>query len=314
MTYARRADYRESLGAFTWELPEDLHSDVFVPAKPPARGSIATTGNEPFFLQIGIPGPHPPYDPTQRFLDKYEGREMPEAIRDYDLDSQPAPFRALRKNHLEDDHDAVVHLKDPTDEQLQRQRRHYYANVTMIDEQVGLIIEALERRGVLDNTILIFTSDHGDCLNDHGHSQKWNMYEQSVHVPAIVWGAGIPSGQRVSDLVALMDFGPTILEFCGVEPPEWMEAQSLRPYFGDTTPPRRDTVFAEHARDAILTETEFVSMVMVDNWKMVHFVDTDRRPAFRSLDRSGRAAKSLGRSGVCRHEDRADRQASRLAD
>jgi len=278
-TYRHREDYRDCLGAFTWELPEDLHPDVFVP-QTACMWLDRYSGKEPFFLQIGIPGPHPPYDPTQRFLDRYEGREMPAPIRDYDLDSQPTPFKELRRNHLEDDHDAVVHLKDPTDEQLQRQRQHYFANVTMIDEQVGLILEALERRGVLENTILIFTSDHGDCLNDHGHSQKWNMFEQSVHVPAITWGPGIPSGQRVSDLVSLIDFGPTILELCGVKPPEWMEAQSLCPYFGDTPPPRRDTVFAEHARDAILTETEFVSMVMVDNWKLVHFVDTDEGQLF----------------------------------
>lgn len=271
-TYKRRDDYHEQLGAFVWELPEDLHPDVFVP-QTACMWLDRYSGNEPFFLQIGIPGPHPPYDPTQRHLDRYEGRRMPEPIRDYDLDSQPEPFKALRRNHFEGNHDAVVHLKDPTEEQMQRQRRHYYANVSMIDEQVGLLIEALERRGVLDNTVIVFTSDHGDCLNDHGHSQKWNMYEQSVHVPAIFRGPNIPSGQRVTDLVSLMDLGPTILETCGVEPPEWMEAESLRPYFEDTTPPRRNCVFAEHARDAILTETEFVSMVLLDDWKLVHFVD-----------------------------------------
>lgn len=278
-TYKHRDDYADRLGSFAWELPEDLHPDVFVP-QTACMWLDRYSGNDPFFLQIGIPGPHPPYDPTQRFLDQYEGREFPAPIRDYDLDSQPKPFRELRRNHLEDDHDAVVHLKEPSDDQLQRQRQHYYANVTMIDEQVGLVIDALERRGVLDSTILIFTSDHGDCLNDHGHSQKWNMYEQSVHVPAIVWGKGIPAGERVTDLVSLMDFGPTILESCGVTPPEWMEAQSLHPYFGETPPPRRDTVFAEHARDAILTETEYVSMVMVETWKMVHFVDSDEGQLF----------------------------------
>ena len=59
-------------------------------------------------------------------------------------------------------------------------------------------MEALERRGVLDDTVIIFTSDHGDCLNDHGHSQKWSMYEQSVRVPAIVWStwAGAPQAAR----------------------------------------------------------------------------------------------------------------------
>jgi arylsulfatase A-like enzyme len=238
------------------------------------------SGAEPFFLQIGIPGPHPPYDPLQPYLDQYEGREFPAPIRDYDLDSQPKPLRDLRRNHLDNDHDAVVHLENPTDAQTQRQRAHYFANVTMIDEQVGLVIDALERRGVLDNTIIIFASDHGDCLNDHGHSQKWNMFEQSVHVPCIFWGKGIPAGQKVSDLVSLMDIGPTALEFAGVTPHDWMEAQSLTPYFGETAPPRRDCVFAEHARDAILTGTEFMTMVLCEDWKLVHFVDSDEGQLF----------------------------------
>lgn len=74
----------------------------------------------------------------------------------------------------------------------------------------------------------------GDCLGDHGHSQKWNMYQSTVHVPALVFGPGrIPQGRRVADNVALFDFAPTILEFAGIEVPPWMEATSLRPYFAD---------------------------------------------------------------------------------
>ena len=139
-------------------------------------------------------------------------------------------MQELRKFHLGEDADGVVHLANPTAEQSQRQRAHYYANVTMIDKQVGDLLDALEQRGVLDNTIIIFTSDHGDCLGDHGHSQKWNMYEATVRVPAIVsWPGHVPEGQRVNDLVALFDFGPTILEYAGIEPPEWMEATSLSP-------------------------------------------------------------------------------------
>ncbi|WP_202814430.1 sulfatase [Falsirhodobacter sp. alg1] len=273
VTHRRGAAYADSLGAFTWDLPEDLHSDVFVPQLA-CMWLDRYSGQEPFFLQIGIPGPHPPYDPTAEYLERYDDVAMPKAILDYDLDSQPAPLRALRQNHLENDHDAVVHLTDPTEAQLDRQRRHYFANVTMIDAQVGKIIDALARRGVLEDTIIVFTSDHGDSLNDHGHSQKWNMYEQSVHVPAVVWGAGIPGGRRIDDLVSLMDLGPTVLELAGVTPPGWMEAESLCPYFRDTAPPARDCVFAEHARDKILTETAFMTMVRSKEWKLVHFVDS----------------------------------------
>lgn len=280
VSYAKRPDYDTSLGAFVWEQAEDLHPDVFV-------GETACwwleryPGDEPFFLQVGLPGPHPPYDPTQTYLDPYLDRDLPEAILDYDLDSQPAPLRALRQNHLTEGHDAVVHLKDPSPEQLHRQRAHYYANVTMIDTQVGNIVKALEARGVLDNTVIIFTSDHGDCLNDHGHSQKWNMFEQSVHVPAVIcWPGQISPGQTIPDLVSLMDIGPTILQMAGAPVPEWMEARTLSDLLFDTETDPRDRVFAEHSDDAILTETRFMTMIREDRWKLVHFVDCEEGQLF----------------------------------
>lgn len=280
VSYAKRPDYDTSLGAFVWEQAEDLHPDVFV-------GETACwwleryPGDEPFFLQVGLPGPHPPYDPTQEYLDPYLYRDLPEAILDYDLDSQPAPLRALRQNHLTEGHDAVVHLKDPTPEQLHRQRAHYYANVTMIDTQVGNIIKALEARGVLDNTVIIFTSDHGDCLNDHGHSQKWNMFEQSVHVPAVIcWPGQISPGKTIPELVSLMDFGPTILQMAGAPVPDWMEARTLSDLLFETAAHPRDRVFAEHSDDAILTETRFMTMIREDRWKLVHFVDCEEGQLF----------------------------------
>jgi len=284
VTYRRREDYRDRLGAFVWDIPEDLHSDNFVPNL--ANHWIDTyRGDEPFFLEIGIPGPHPPYDPTQDAIDLYAGRDLPMPILDQaDIDSQPTPLKILRAQHLTHDHDAVVHLEHPTPEQLHRQRQHYFANVTMIDAQVGKLMEALDRRGVLDDTVIIFTSDHGDCLNDHGHSQKWTMYEQSVRVPAIVWGPGrVTAGRRVDDLVSLFDFGPTVLELAGIEAPRWMEARSLMPYLqGEDAKPRR-YVFAEHAGDRILHGTEFMTMIRDHHWKLVHFVDYEEGQLFDLL-------------------------------
>jgi arylsulfatase len=292
VTYAKRPDYSEKLGAFVWEQDEDLHPDVFV-------GETACwwleryPGTEPFFLQVGLPGPHPPYDPTQEYLDQYLGRDLPEPILDCDLSTQPAPLRALRQNHLTQGHDAVVHLEHPTREQLQLQRAHYYANVTMIDTQVGNIVAALEARGVLDNTMIIFTSDHGDCLNDHGHSQKWNMYEQSVHVPAIIcWPGKIREGQRLSQLVSLFDFGPTVLEAAGVEVPDWMEARPLSDLLFDIPSAPRDQVFAEHSDDAILTDTEFMTMIRQGPWKLVHFVDSPEGQLF-NLDQDPGERRNL---------------------
>ena len=169
------------------------------------------------------------------------------------MDSQPGALQELRQHHLNDDADGVVHLENPDPRQSRRQRAHYCANVTMIDRQVRNILEALERRSVLDNTIVIFTSDHGDCLGDHGHSQKWNMYESTVRVPAVVSCPGrIPEGRRIADLVAHFDLAPTILEFAGAAVPPWMEAVSLQPYFADDPAPARQRVYAEHSNDALL--------------------------------------------------------------
>lgn len=279
VTYRRRADYREAMGAFVWEAPADLHPDNFVGAMA-INWLESWKGSEPFFLQVGLPGPHPPYDPTGDYLARYADKTLPEAIRDYDLDTQPAALRALRRHHAGTDHDAVVHLEDPSEAQLHRQRAHYFANVSMIDAQVGAIVEALRARGVLDETMIIFTSDHGDCLNDHGHIQKWTMYEPSVRVPAIVWQPGAVRHQVIDGLTSLFDFGPTILEAAGVAPPAFMEAESLMPLLTGETGTARERVFAEHTEDMILEETQFMTMVREGNYKLVHFIDSDEGQLF----------------------------------
>ena len=162
----------------------------------------------------------------------------------------------------------------------------------MIDTQVGKIIDALEERGVLDETIIVFTSDHGDCLNDHGHSQKWTMYEQSVRVPAIICGPGIEHDLQIGDLVSLMDLGPTVLELAQISPPVWMEARSMCSYLAGDKRVVRDSVFSEHANDKILEETEFMTMIRKDKWKLVHFVDSEEGQLF-DLEADPRESRNL---------------------
>ena len=273
--YRQRPDYQERLGAFEWELPEDLHSDVFV-------GELATWWletkpqlDQPLFLQIGFPGPHPPYDPVRSYAASYLERDLPlPGVTEEDLAGQPPPFQAMRQHNTEVDHDSVVHLLDPTREQLHRQRAYYLANVTMIDEQVGQILQALEMRGYLENAVVVFTSDHGDALGDHGHSQKWTMYDVITRVPLIVWSpARFPGGRQIDALCQLMDIGPTILELAGVPALDGAEAMSLLPALRGESWAGREYVFAEHGRDGILQETEFMTMVRSQEWKLVHFLD-----------------------------------------
>ena len=273
--YRQREDYRSCLGSFLWELPEDTHSDMFVGDRA-IRWIDEYEDDKPFFLEVGFPGPHPPYDPVPRFLERYEERDVPlDPVTEADLEGQPPPFKAMRIHNVEIDHDSEVHSLDPTEEQRRNQRIHYLANVTMIDEKVGAIMEALEKKGVLENTVIIFSSDHGDCLTDHGHSQKWTMYEQITRVPLIAWAPGrFTGGRQVDDLVQLMDVGPAILELTGAELPESMDARSLLPAMeGDPDWKGREHVYAEQAKDLIFTDAEFMTMARSKDWKLVHFRD-----------------------------------------
>lgn len=273
--YRQRDDYRSALGAFEWELPEDTHPDFFV-------GDMATwwidskPQTSPLFLQIGFPGPHPPYDPVPRYTKSYLEKDLPLLpVTEQELASQPPAFHELRRHNAEVDHDSVVLDLNPTREQRHRQRAFYLANVTMIDQKVGEIMDALQRNGYLDNSIVIFTSDHGDCLTDHGHSQKWTMYEQVTRVPLIVWAPGrFGDPRRIEGLVQQMDLGPTILQWAGLDVPADWEACSLSPALDvESGFTGRDYVYCEQSRDGILTGCEFMTMVRSRDHKLVHFLD-----------------------------------------
>ena len=278
--YRKRADYKARLGAFEWELPEKLHSDFYV-------GDLATwwirtkPKTEPLFLQIGFPGPHPPYDPIPRYLKPYMSRDLSLLeVSQEELDNLPPPQKACNVHNTQVDHDSIAWTLNPTKAQLHRVRAHYLANVTMIDEKVGQIITTLEAEGYLENTVVIYTSDHGDCLGDHGRIQKWNMYDVVTRTPLIVWGPKYFHGGRfIDDLVQQFDIAPVIHELAGVKSPESWEAKSVMPLLrGEKTDIHREYVFAEQRSDALnsgLTETEFLTMVRSKDWKLVHYLGND---------------------------------------
>ncbi len=275
LSYRNLSDYKERLGAFEWPLPERLHADVFT-ADTACWWLETYPQTEPLFLQIGFPGPHPPYDPPADRAEKYLQRDLPlMEVSQQDLDAQPAPYKGMIEHNCEVDHDSVVHVRNPTEEQRKRQRAYYLANVEMIDEGIGKILDALDAAGYLNDSIVVFTSDHGDALTDHGHSQKWTFYDTITRMPLVVWSPKRYQGPRKIDgLCSLMDVGPTILEMAGAEVPAKMEAKSLLPAVeGESWTPRR-YVFSEQSRDTNFTTSDFETMVRAKDWKLVHFVDS----------------------------------------
>lgn len=273
-TYRERDDYRERLGAFDWDLPEELHADAFVGNM--AKWWINTyPPTEPLFLQVGFPGPHPPYDPPPRYSEPYLQRnDLPvRKLSNEELETLHQELKEKRQHDVDVDHDSVVWSLDPSPEQMHRLWAHYLGNVTLIDEKIGELLEALRERGYLEDAIVIFTSDHGECLGDHGLIQKWSMYDIVTRVPTIIWSTGgrFEGGRKLEGLCQLFDLGPTILEYAGITPPKDFEARSLKAALetGQWTP--REYVFCEQIGDVAMSGTEFITGVRSDRWKLVHF-------------------------------------------
>ncbi|MCB1155438.1 sulfatase-like hydrolase/transferase, partial [bacterium] len=232
--YAEDPDgYEKAIGCFLWDDDEQLHSDFFV-------GNTVKwwlddrSAEAPLFLQIGFPGPHPPYDPSPRFLAMYEDADIPvPRPTEAELERQPRAQAALRQNMIDFNFDSIRwrHLPPPDD--LLKIRRHYAANVSMIDEKIGEIIAALGRNGYLENSIVIFTSDHADALGDHGHIQKWTMYDTVLRVPLVFWAPGLDlKPATVATPMELMDVAPTILEAAGLPEPRVVNGVPQHPMDG----------------------------------------------------------------------------------
>lgn len=230
---------------------------------------------EPLFLEVGFPGPHPPYDPPARYSEPYLARDdlpLP-ATSSAELDGLPAALKEKRHHDVAVDHDSVAWSLDPTLEQMRRVWAHYLGNVTLIDEKVGELLGSLKERGYLDDAVVIFTSDHGECLGDHGLSQKWSMYDVVTRVPTIAWSTAnrFPGGRRVDGLCQWFDLGPTILELAGIVPPATFEVRSLLPALEGKPWASRTNVFCEQGGDVALSGTEFITGVRDERWKLVHF-------------------------------------------
>ncbi|MBT3344735.1 MAG: sulfatase-like hydrolase/transferase [Gemmatimonadetes bacterium] len=194
--------------------------------------------DRPFAAMIGFPGPHCPYDPCGETLSQIDTDRLPAAAPYVDdLDRQ------LRKANIRGnsgDWNGVDYTE--FDEGHKHKIRHHYAAlVKQIDDQVGRIMAALEATGQLDNTVIIFSSDHGDMLGDHGLIGKTNFYEGSCRVPMIVRQPAGATGMVNDDVVSLADVTASLLGLAGVERPAAYDSQTL-PGLGLPDPPR-DRVF-----------------------------------------------------------------------
>lgn len=176
---------------------------------------------EPFFLKVSFIPPHSPYTPPDRFLRQYLTADLPKAVAG-NWDSKYKPRSGPELDIWHGDLGAA---------QVHQSRAGYYGQVSFLDEQVGRIVAALDERGWLEETLILYTTDHGDMLGDHYLWRKCQPYQQDVRIPMLVrWPKGLVSSERgrvFSEVTALRDVLPTFLEAASAPLTSKIDGQSL---------------------------------------------------------------------------------------
>jgi len=177
--------------------------------------------DEPFFLKVSFIRPHSPYDAPQRFFDRYADADLPTA--------QVGAW-ASRYEPRSGPGNEIWHGKLSAAE-IRRSRQGYYGSVSFVDEQIGRILEVLEKRNLLEETLILFVSDHGDMLGDQNLWRKTYGYEASAHIPMLMRLPASMSvraaGKVMDNPVELRDILPTVLDAAGAPVPESLEGRSL---------------------------------------------------------------------------------------
>ena len=177
----------------------------------------------PWFASINIFAPHPPFDPAPEYLEKMKPESLPMPLYREGEEAEQARFTAAV------DHQTKTPVT-PGSYQAQHMKACYYAMIEHIDWYVGRVLEALERSGQRENTLVVFTSDHGEMMGDHCIRLKGcRFFEGAVRVPLILsWPAGgLRNGTRNDALVQLTDIAPTLLEAAGIADPGDLDGKSL---------------------------------------------------------------------------------------
>lgn len=200
-----------------YALPERLHPTSWI-GETAVRFLRDYQRPEPFFLKVSFERPHSPYDPPKRWWDVYDS-----SVPNAQAGAWAGKFRPRSSNRPD------IWHGDLGDAAVQNARRGYYGSVSFVDEQIGRILETMDRRGWLARTLVLYLSDHGDMLGDQYLWRKSYAYQGSAHIPMILhWPEGLPkSGSVHANPVEVRDVLPTFLDAAGIAAPHGVDGASL---------------------------------------------------------------------------------------
>jgi arylsulfatase A-like enzyme len=220
-----------------WHLPEYTHPINWA-AREMCRVIRRRDPRKPGFWYLSFSAPHPPMTPLQQYLDLYDDAQidMP-VVGDWARKFENLPLHMQQRTWPTGLHTAPRH-------EVRLARKAYYATLTQIDHQIRVVLGTLREAGLIDNTIIVFTSDHGHMVGDHNMWAMTPFYELSAHIPMIIVPAKgdhrLAPGTRDDRFVEFGDIMPTLLDLAGIDIPDHVNQQSM---VADT---RRDYLYGEH--------------------------------------------------------------------
>ncbi|MBF9018184.1 MULTISPECIES: sulfatase-like hydrolase/transferase [unclassified Oceanispirochaeta] len=218
--------------------------------------------DKPFFLSVAFMAPHDPRTMPQKYMDMFD----PEKIT---LPENFAPEHSFDYG-IRDVRDEVLAPYPRTEKEVRQHMAEYYAMIAHLDDAIGDILATLEKKGEMENSIIIFAGDNGLALGQHGLFGKQSAYEHSTRVPLVFKGPGIPSNEQRNDHCYLFDIFPTLIDLLGIERPVSVEGNSLKDSMqkNDRSGHREDMYFAYEDK---------LRAVKSDEYKLVEYAGSDFR-------------------------------------
>jgi arylsulfatase A-like enzyme len=241
--------FGSSLSWYASEVSDEDQTDGKVATESIKLLEQFAKNDQPFFLGVGFYRPHTPFVAPKKYFELYPREEIkvPQIPEGY-LETLPEPAKKIltkltKQNNLPDS--------------LARSAiQAYYASITFVDAQVGRLLEALDHLGLRENTIIVFTSDNGYHLGEHGYYQKMTLFENSDHIPLIISYPGQKKkGRESNTIVEMIDFYPTLAELAGVPTPNYLAGKSIAPVFQKSKSKLRESAFTQ-VDESLLTRYE----------------------------------------------------------
>jgi len=261
-----RRPLREGLKpCYEWSLTPETHSGNYLVEK--TMEFFGRPHDKPFFLKVSFADPHHPFTVPESYRRMYDPRKMPPPKTGAIGNGATQPSLIGTKSDCE----------DYSTEDWQVIKATYYGMITQLDAQVGEILASLEERGLAEETIVVFLSDHGDYLGDHQMYGKGHCYEGDTRVPLIVRGPGIQPGTKIAGIGSLLDLAPTLLDLAGVPEPEGVQGISQKAALAGDVSRLRKTALIENDDDRAPAR---MRTLVTEDWKLTVFAGSQNGRLF----------------------------------